>query len=122
LPAVHLRVAALFYLSINILNVNSMKRIGFLFAALMVMVPGLGVGAVQAKAPTAVVVREELPWAVVDAVLKEMAEEYEEYPYSQLVEWYSDSLLTVEDVGGGSYRVTVYEGGNVVISVIIETL
>jgi hypothetical protein len=63
---------------------------------------------------------DELPWSVVDAVLHKV-EEVTHYTYPELVEWYSDALVTVEEIGGGSYRVVITEGGEGAV-VIIDNL
>jgi hypothetical protein len=65
---------------------------------------------------------EELPWETVDAVLRRAAEGYHFYTYSQLVEWYSDALLTVEELGDEVYRVTVYDAEGIVDVVDISML
>jgi hypothetical protein len=63
---------------------------------------------------------DELPWSVVDAVLREVEQETH-YTYSELVEWYSDALLTVEQ-SGSSYVVSIYDGGDLIDVVIIDGL
>jgi hypothetical protein len=91
---------------------NLLKR--FIMKLFVVFVSLLSIGfsvsayAKPVEIPASSVVMEELPWSTVDAVLRRAAELYHTYSYSQLVEWYSDAVLTVEE-GGSGYLVTIID-------------
>jgi hypothetical protein len=99
-----------------------MKRTGMLVSLILLLcfsvVPSK---AVRAVAPVSCMDCLELPWETVDAVIKRVDELYAEFTYSQLVEWYHVSLLTVEQCGSG-YWVTIYDEDGIVIAGLIENI
>jgi hypothetical protein len=66
----------------------------------------------SANSVTAMVVEmeTELPWYIVEAVLHEV-DDVTPYDYDDLLQFYSDNQIDIYDLGSGSYRVKIDDGG-----------
>jgi hypothetical protein len=98
-----------------------MKRIGMFVSCLFLLISSpVVLPAAPVAGETSFNACTELPWATVDAVLKQVDELRAEYTYSQLVEWYSDAMLTVDQVGTDVYQVTISDETGILDVVIID--
>jgi hypothetical protein len=64
----------------------------------------------------AVEMETELPWYIVEAVLHEV-DDVTAYDYEDLLQFYSDAQINIEELGSGYYRVTIHDTSNEVVIV-----
>jgi hypothetical protein len=98
-----------------------MKRHCILFALFCCLLAAPISLSAHRLAPVVMMEETELPWSTVTAVLHEV-DARTSYTYSELIDWYQVSLVTIEQIGTSSYKVTVYDGDGLGDVVMIENL